>query len=51
MAGCDTGKGAHSSATLASPSVSRVRMARRVGSASAPNTALSWSVTTITILF
>ncbi len=43
MAGCETRNGAASSATVASPLVSRARMARRVGSASAPNTALSWS--------
>jgi hypothetical protein len=43
--------GAASSATVASPSVSRVRIARRVGSASAPNTRLIWSVCFITILF
>jgi hypothetical protein len=36
--------GAASSATVASPSASRVKIARRVGSASAPNTRLSRSV-------
>src|SRR5712692_10016346 len=43
IAGWDTWNGSASSATVASPSVSRVRIARRVGSASAPNTRLSWS--------
>jgi hypothetical protein len=43
MAGCDMLKGAASSATFASPSVSRARIARRVGSASALNTESSWS--------
>ena len=46
MAGCDIANGAASSATLASPSVSRARIARRVGSASAPKTASSWSAIT-----
>jgi hypothetical protein len=36
--------GAQISATVASPRVSRVRIARRVGSASAPKTVLSRSV-------
>ena len=39
IAGCDTVNGAANSATEASPWVSRVRIARRVGSASAPKTA------------
>jgi hypothetical protein len=43
MAGWDTLNGAASSATVASPSVSRVKIARLVGSASAPNTRLSRS--------
>ena len=43
MAGWDTVNGAASSATVASPAASRPRMARRVGSASAPNTVLSRS--------
>jgi hypothetical protein len=43
IAGWDTLKGAASWATVASPSASRVKIARRVGSASAPNTRLSWS--------
>ena len=41
IAGWVTLNGAASSATVASPSESRVRIARRVGSASAPNTASS----------
>lgn len=54
MAGCETLKGAASSATVASPSVSRARIARRVGSARAPKTALSWSTliaSSITVMF
>src|SRR5260370_14748785 len=42
-AGWDTLNGAASSATVASPSASRVKIARLVGSASAPNTRLSRS--------
>src|SRR5262249_8637380 len=43
-AGIEMGKGAVSSVTVASRSASSARIARRVGSASAENTALSWSV-------
>ena len=42
-AGWDTLNGAASSATVASPSASRLKIARLVGSASAPNTRLSRS--------
>ena len=43
-AGIEIGSGAVSSVTVASPRVSSARIARRVGSASAANTRLSWSV-------
>src|SRR6202171_3610594 len=47
-AGSDIGSGALSSVTVASRSASSSRIARRVGSESAENTALSWSVPAIT---
>src|SRR6185312_11064078 len=49
MAGWDIGNGAATSRTARSPSASRARIARRVGSASAPNTVLSRS-TSITMV-
>ncbi len=44
IAGREMSNGSASSVTVASPSLSRAKMARRVGSASAPKIRLSWSV-------